>query len=767
MDTIIEHRLNQLLKSKNPYTFFDTLCFRTPLLPLEFYNLVFTDKEISKEKYREIWKNPAIKEAVFLASPELYNALQKWATSRNIDSKSEKRLRYSLLKYLSRISARCTPFGLFAGCATASFGSETNISLDTIHAYARQTRLDMHFLVELVQHLVKIDQIKSQILWYPNSSLYQIGNQYRYVEYTYIKQNKRAYTIEAVMASSYLENILAKSQSGASVGVLSEILIDDDITKEEATDFIHELIDNQVLVSELEPSICGDNFLKQLLGLLHTLHNITDVTHTIKELKNKLLQLDMTIGNSITYYKEFIELAEKLETPMDKKYLLQTDLYPVAISSTLDRKWGYHIRRMLPLLNKISISQKDTNLSHFKNAFLKRYETREVPLTTVLDTEIGIGYLQGQEASDSTPFLEGLDIPYQEESIPQSLSWGTPYNILHKKLEQTIASNAVVMEINDADFESLPVRWDDLPDTMAAMAEVILQDGKEKMVLSSIGGTSATNLLARFTHGNKAIQKQVHYIADIEQQMNPDHILAEIIHLPESRIGNVIQRVSLRDYEIPYLGKSNLSREQQIAITDLMISLRHNQIQLRSKRLDKRVLPRLSNAHNYSANALPIYHFLCDLQKQELRASIGFYWGAVLEKRKFLPRVVYKDFILSKARWLLTQKDIEIFLPLTKDPLIDAISSWRAALCMPKLVQLVEGDNTLLINLENYDMIQMWLDTVKKIEIFVLEEFLFTEESVIKGENKGFTNQFVISFYNEEKLKQAKERAPHLSDKNT
>ncbi|KAA1242895.1 lantibiotic dehydratase family protein [Aquimarina sp. RZ0] len=736
------------MKPKNPYTFFDQYCLRTPLVGLNELHNISSTSEI-----RKIWKDPIIKEAIFLGSPDLYTEIDKVITAKhNLPSD---RLLDSLLKYLSRISSRCTPFGLFAGCSVGRFGNDTHIEIVSSDNHKRQTRLDMNFVVAWAQNLAKLPEIKQQLLWYPNNSLYKIGDQFRYVEYSYNKFNHREHSLEAITYTEYLETIVEKAKSGATINMLTKLLVDDEITIDEATGFIEELIDNQVLVSQLEPTVTGNDFLVQIQKVLSGLKETEGVVAFITQLSALLGDLDAQIGNPTEKYYKISKGIENNHISFELKYLFQTDLYPKHINNELNKKWAYKIKKLLPVLNKMTAPQKDTNLDRFIAAYTKRYETREMKLTTVLDTEIGIGYLQHQDASDSTPFLDGLHIPVSVQK-EQQITWNPFYNLLQQKLKKT----EYTIEIEDTDLEEFEENWNDLPDTISTMAEMLQLDGEERMVLGSIGGSSATNLLGRFTTGSPELFSLVKEITDTEQQMNPDAILVEIIHLPESRTGNVIRRETLREYEIPYLGKSSVAAENQIPIDDLMISIKGGKVRLRSKKHNKNVLPRLSNAHNYSANALPIYHFLCDVQKQKLRSGIGFNWGVMLEKRAFLPRVVYKDFILSKARWMIKKEDITGFLNNNKETLIEAITSWRIQLQIPKLVQLVDGDNTLLIDLENYNMIRMWLDTVKKRKDFILEEFLFTEECIVKRGNEGFTNQFVISLYNEEKLKKASKGSP-------
>ncbi len=750
------------MKQKNPYTFFEQFCLRTPLLPLTFYHHLTQQKQITLDQFKEVWKDPMIKEAIFLASPELFSEIEKWLSGQLTDAKKNSRLASSLLKYLSRMSSRCTPFGLFAGCSMGTFGKGNIIELDHPATNNRQTRFDMNFLVAFSQKLSKEENIKNQLRWYTNDSLYKIGDQYRYIEYRYNQYNRREHSIEAVAYAEYLEQIIEEARAGKKIKELATLLVDDEVSYEDAAAFIDELIENQILVSQIEPTVTGEDFLEQIEKSLQNLEGTQEVLKEIAHYKSFLDQIDKKLDNTSQEYLQLSERLKQLETPFELKYLFQTDMYTKAASNQLDIRWGYKLTRALTLLNKISFAQKETYLSRFKEAFTKRYETQEIPLSVALDTEVGIGYLQHQDASDSTSFLDDLYIPGRPGG-PQEIRWNSVQELLHKKLQTVHKEGATILTLEDKDFDNFEVDWNDLPDTMSTIAQIVTIGGEEKMMFSSMGGSSAANLLGRFSTGNEDILKHVRKIAAIEQEMNPRKVLAEIVHLPESRTGNVIRRATIRDYEIPYLGKSNVATAKQLPIDDLMISIKYGRVVLRSKTLDKEVSPRLTNAHNYSANALPVYHFLCDIQHQGKRSGIGFYWGESLEKHSFLPRVMYKEFILSSARWKINKDDISSLKTTTGKERSETLLQWRSALKIPQYVQLVSGDNTLLINLENDNSIDMWLDAVKNTNTCILEEFLFADEGndqqpkgVVKQGIMGYTNQFVISLFNQEKLNQVK-----------
>ena len=99
----------------------------------------------------------------------------------------------------------------------------------------------------------------------------------------------------------------------------------------------------------------------------------------------------------------------------------------------------------------------------------------------------------------------------------------------------------------------------------------------------------------------------------------------------------MIARPRLRDYELVCLGGPAAPPERRLALDDLLVSVEDGRIVLRSRRLGRRVVPRLTSAHNYAYRGMAVYQFLCRLQRQGYADQRAF-WGP-LSSSPFLPRV--------------------------------------------------------------------------------------------------------------------------------
>lgn len=71
---------------------------------------------------------------------------------------------------------------------------------------------------------------------------------------------------------------------------------------------------------------------------------------------------------------------------------------------------------------------------------------------------------------------------------------------------------------------------------------------------------------------------------------------------------------------------------------------------------------------------------------------------------------------------------------------LNELKNWRLKRKIPAWIQWIKHDNTLTLNLENYDLAQIFLETIKKQKSIVIEEFLYNE-------NDDYMRQFVFSMY--------------------
>lgn len=750
---MLTYKLIQNIMKKNiPYKVFDNYIIRTPILPFKIFENLTAENSISDIQFNEISNNKIILEAIFISSPQFYNELLKWKTNQNKNKEVNEKTKYTLLKYISRMSSRCTPFGLFAGCSLGKFDSETEIVLQQADFNNRHSRLDMDYLVSLSQELAKNEKIKKQLLFYPNSSIYNIQDKIRFIQYQYIN-GKRINHIVAVNTNRIISKAIVKAKKGISIHNLVEALSIPGFKKEEIYLFVEKLIENQILINELEPKVTGAEFLNQIIDTLKTKKNIDDIIILLEEINTKTNALDTTMSNEIEKYEQIKKSIISTHINFDEKCLFQTDLIIKPLKNTLSKKNIPTIFKALSFLNKITIASDYYTLTDFKNNFTERYEEREVSLSKALDIENGIGYSQNKNSTGLNPLIDDLNLSSNYENEILKIELNKIENIFKDILSVSYKKEEYSIKLNDSYFHDLNENWNDLPATFSAMIEIIIIDGVQKIKFANCGGSSAANLLARFAYGDTQINNFIKQIIKKEETLNKSKILAEIVHLPESKVGNVLLRPSFRKYEVPYLAMASVPQKNIIPIDDLFLSVRNNKIYLRSKIKNKEILPRLSSAHNYFNNALPIYNFLGDLQNQGTRPTLSLDLEQLTDFYSFIPRIEYDDIIFCEAMWNLKNKDLKLLYNTIKsdEQLMESVNQFRKERMIPKFVTLSENDNQLLINLENLTSIKMFLNTVKNKKQFKLLEFLHSEDGIVKNAepNEFYTNQFILSFYKE------------------
>jgi lantibiotic biosynthesis protein len=717
------------------YKPFNRFVLRTPLFPF--------NSDLDNSKIKVYFQNSIFKEAIYIASPTLYKELLKYLNGEATDDK----VLLSLVRYLNRMATRCTPFGLFAGCTVGHITDKTNIVLEG--SFIRKTRLDMYYLCKLYDTLIDIPEIREEILFYPNTSLFQLGKNYRYIERKHVKSGFKHQIIE-IKSSNHVDRVLKIARNGARISIMTSSLISNEISIDEASDFINEMIDSQLLIGELNHSVMGSDYLDQIINRIKTIKNIpTLVLQNLINISLLLKEGDKRYGTD--YYARIIDNIKGLNASYEDDFLFQVDISPQASSIELSNSIIDDVKLGVEFLNKITLKYENSMLKQFKQDFYSRYEDREIPLLLALDIESGIGYPANQN-KDISPLVDDLDL--QKGNEQKTISLSEIHSLLLNKAMESLLNGRQEVVFTDEDVRKLDADWSDLPPTISVIFDVLgVAKDNSLIKIKSCGGNSAGNLLSRFAHIDTTIEDLLTEITVKEDELCHDKIVAEIVHLPESRIGNILFRPHIRKYELPYLGTSDSPSENRIHISDLTISVRNNRLVIRSKRLQKEVVPRLTTAHNYQGNSsMPVYRFLCDMQNHMKRANLCFSWGGI--DLPFYPRIRYKNLIISEAEWRLRSEDIKHLFAVSDDlELMEKIKLFRETLKIPRFVWFSDMDNELFVDWTNPIYVRSLFSIIRNRPKVVFKEFFFNSENATVNDldGKAYMSEFIVAFYKSER----------------
>lgn len=714
------------------FEFTQQVVMRSPVLPL--------DTAITEASIIEFLKNPTFLEALYLASTSLYYKSVKLLKGELTDPKEEERVMVSVATYLNRMCSRCTPFGLFASCAVGQWGREEALYLNS-QKFTRHTRLDMSFLCELADQLSVHPSFFEHLHFYANSTLYNIGDEIRYVENVRV-DGRQHHQISSIASSNAIRMVLELSDGGATVKELESALSPTGTDQDLVRKFIFDLIASQVIVSEFEPQVTGQEFSFKIKNIVNRIakDSPSKETEQVASILDQALrltsQLDQQTYNSIDKYQAIQNLLGTLDLSIDKKNLFQTDLARDTIHGTLNEQLQHTVTDAVTALEKLTSIQSLSLLSEFKSQFYNRYESQELPLNVVLDTEIGIGYSDmGKDGNN--PLIEDLFL-VDTLNYKKHITQNEVDRFLFEKIKTAEISAQSNINLTKTELELLPQRKLPLPPSMAAVFRVT---NSHQLYLENMTGPSAKNLLARFAHGDPQINGLIQSITQKEEEQNPDIIFAEIVHLPEPRAGNILLRPVLHAYEIPYLAATAVGPDFEISIEDLYVSVQNNQVILRSKLLNKVIIPRLSSAHNYTHRSKPIYRFLCDLQNQGCQTNLSIDWNPNRFDCQYLPRLTYKKAILGLETWEFGSQDIEELI----EKGLPAFDAFKERWDLPNSFILVEGDRELVVD-SNYPLtVKSFLKSIRKAKSITVKEYLFSEgNTVVKDETQhSYANQFI------------------------
>lgn len=727
------------------YNYFNSFIIRTPRLP-------FSEMEKSDNIF-ELLKDRKIQEAIYIASNTLSNELNKLLDNKVVNKKKKNKLLLSAHRYITRMCTRSTPFGLFAGITLGKLNNQSSIIIN--EQITRKTRLDMYLLSQIHGLVIRNKAVSKKIKYRLNTSICNYKNKIRYIEDESLSTPK--HTVSEVSIDIYLKAILKKGKEYNSFGYYSNIIENYGFIKEEAEEYIFQLIDSQILIDELSLHTTGSDYLDYLISKLEDLNCPDVLICQLKEIQTLLIAVDLedNISFSKSKYEQIKSILKNLKMDFNENNPFQVDYSRNASIVNLSYDIAEKIKQIIPLLNNISGNSESERLTSFKRKFYNRYNSNRIPLKEALDSEYGIGYGDfSNNLNILNPLLDKISFPSNQKTS-NTVTTSKFQNLLLNKLIESSQSKKNEIELLESDFEKIENTENlELPNTIYALLNIVGNKNNFRIRLRNFCGSSAAIPIARFFHIDNNIKSFIKTIVEKEKELLGNQIMAEICHIPQSRMGNVLFRYNPRSFEIPYLTNSITENKFVIDIDDLYIYHDNHSIRLYSNKLKKDIIPYLTCAHNYNSQFnLPVYQFLCDLQNQNKKNDLYFSWGYLENSLKHIPRVVFKNIILSLEQWNIDTKSLPMINEDNSDIiLINKIKEWRRLYEIPEEVILSEFDNELYINFNNITSIKCFLELIKLKENIILLEFLGNNKTslVTDNANNSYLSECMLFFYRSE-----------------
>lgn len=630
----------------------------------------------------EVWDD--LKNKISLASPEFYSLIKDMSYLEWMSSPAK--IRFTTWKYFNRSKFRAVPFGEFSGFSILKCGNNKGDSI------VLERSLSKHRFIDWGQKDIIGNRKLAPLGAYlrSNSTIYKVGIEIRFVSFRSEKFN-----VSCVTSFPELSAILNHCSQGIFEQTLRDLVCQSfNMRVADFDNLLADIIKHQLLWTDQLPNITGPDFFKRIDS-----DGINDPVYVISERK----PLDGSVNTGpLKHLPEFIEF---LSTNISKP--------------------------------------TNVNMKTFVSKFVERFGQKEVPLTEVMDIEIGIGYASLEQFEQEREIIDLLRITGGKGRVDKDLFYTSFHAFIINNL------------MNRADIHLEEFKKDDdkeiysLPNSFSAIYR--MYNGNP--VISSLGGATAASLLGRFSLASSEIEESIKEIIQIEENSNPNIIFFDIAYQAEKQVDNVNRRKNLYSFELPILTWSCL--DTPLNVDDILISVRDSEVILMSKHLGKRMIPRVASAYNYTRSDLSIYRFLCDLQHQGLNTNFTFDLQDFLPDLSHYPRVYFKNIIVSPAKWLLPKELLEIAKTNHIDFAKEALRNWLSSNGIDFSFKMGHADMTLCFDPANDDdllFVVLFIKQQKQTLTYISESLVSANSDVKDQFGSNYLAEYLVSYYHEQKI---------------
>ena len=653
--------------------------------------------------------------------------------------------RAKLLRYQIRMSARPTPFGLFAGVALVDVGAKTDVTIDNDKAVAR-ARPDMGWLLSYVGSLEARPEIFRQLGLMAHPGAFEAAGRMFLSDPTPLKDTSHA-PVVSVRATSAVQLVMSRARAdyvpysqlaqelaglpGADPDKVARVLVD--------------LWKQGLLLSNLRPPVTTANPAEYVVGRLLSLPAPPSEVTRLRSLIDAMADWSRLDAIAATEAWPALDAAARAlhATDAPKDATLEADLALSIGNAVVNWEIAKEAADAAELLLQLTPFPRGiAYLSGYRAAFEARYgHDRAVPLLELVDPNFGLGPPGNHAGAGVDPQRWSA----RSEAVEAIALQAMKDRRLSVQLDDKTVSRLTTWEMNS---DALPLSLDVCLFVIAS-SEAAIDAGDFRVVAGpNVGAREAGSYLGRFSDllGSRA-SEALSEIARREEIHVEGATWAELAYLPRRlRSANVVVRPAVRHHEIAIGVAAGVSPDRTIPLDELLVTIRDGRFRLQWRRDDTEVIVRGSHMLN-SMLAPGVCRFLDDVADDGVAQLMGFDWGPVAGYA-FLPRLEVGRIVVSQARWRITRMMRDAELPPDDTKFHRRLYAFRERWNAPRYVYLTTGDNRLLLDLDAPAQANVLRNELAKIErygaILLQEALPGPDHAWVKGVDGYYLAELVV-----------------------
>jgi thiopeptide-type bacteriocin biosynthesis protein len=633
------------------------------------------------------------REALFLSSRSLANRLETAHDRNPWRGRGYEKIERSLVRYLLRMTLDCTPYGLSAGYSIGRVARTRQLGLPPSSANRRSSRLSAALVQSMIEKICKHPAVRHSIRWTTTTPLALNANQFRYYERIWGRDGL-ATRICGLRKSAALDRVAAYAAIPRTFdGIVSRMVAGQEgLARATAKAFVDSLIDIGFLVPGEARCTAGSRS-RDLGKSLGRSRHAGDTRRLWAGVEKHLKRLDDADpgGNMQRYRAVLSEFGKVCDLAIPPRPF-DVSVKKSARDLKLD---GRTVESALVAASAIGGGGGSARapIAQFAKRFVRRYGDAFVSLLDVFDTGIGLPWMSEASesidgADDAGPVAPGRWDAYLTDCATSSTWPKLEQMDLPEELARSVADDGSPGGSGYMLISLLSERW-----------RAHRQNDSIGM-LYGVGGSCGAELISHGCLHDPELHALAKLCAMREERGEADTVFAEIAHVPDGWAADIVERPAIRKYHIECLNAGVRDRTRRIALEELVVGVRHGHFVLWSRSLGKRVKPRLTSAYDASTSNLPIFRFLASLRDQESE-EVRFRWPAALEQSTHLPRVRYNKWIVSRARWTLTEDQRSRLLEGSDTQRFSVVQELRGFFGWPRFVEVADGQRSQFIDLDN------------------------------------------------------------------